>query len=193
VSWAIWITGRPGSGKTTIAQQVVACLRARGERVALLEASAIAAALVPERAPSAHELDLIHRAVVQAAAALVRAGVPVIIDATAPRRAWRDLARQTIAPFAEVQLTCPDAICGAREQAVRWRRVFTISQGTAAPADPDVVLDYEHSFRAELTVDTQIQPVSSAVADVLLLVERLRRDAQRPAPPEESSHGQAVS
>jgi adenylylsulfate kinase len=193
VSWAIWITGRPGSGKTTIAQQVVAALRARGERVALLEATAFASALVPERAPSPHELDLIHRAVVQTAAVLIRAGLPVIIDATAHRRAWRDLARQGLAHFAEVQLTCPDAVCGAREQAVRWRRGLSISQGTAPATEPDVVLDYEHSFRAELTVDTQVQHVSSAVADVLLLVERLRRDAQRAAPPDAPPHGSVIS
>jgi adenylylsulfate kinase len=189
MSWAIWITGLPGSGKTTIAQQVVAVLRARGERVALLEASAFARALVPERVPSPHELDLIYRAVVQAAAALIDVGVPVIIDATAHRRAWRDLARQGLAHFAEVQLACPDAICGARERAVRWRSALSISQGTAPATEPDIVLDYEHSFRAELTVDTQVQPVSSAVADVLLLVDRLRRDAQWTAPPDAPPHG----
>ena len=184
MSWVIWITGRPGSGKTTIAQQVISALRARGERVALLEASAFASACVPERAPSPHEMDLIHRAVVQAAAALSRAGVPVIIDATAHRRAWRDLARQGLAHFAEVQLVCPDTICGAREQAVRWRRGLSLSQGTAPATEPDVVLDYEHSFCAELTVDTHVQHVSSTVANVLVLVERLRRDAQWTAPPE---------
>ena len=182
MSWAIWITGRPGSGKTTIAQQVLAVLRGRGERVALLEASEFASALVPGRAPSPHELDLIHRAVVHAAAALIRVGVPVIIDATAHRRAWRDLARQWIAHFAEVQLTCPDATCAAREQAMRWRAGLRISRGPAT--EPEVVLDYEHSFRAELTVDTDVQHVSSAVTGVLLLVERLRRDAQQAAPPD---------
>ena len=193
VSWVIWITGRPGSGKTTIAHQVVAVLRARGERVALLEANAFASALVPERTPSPHEMDLIHRAVVQTAAALSRAGVPVIIDATAHRRAWRDLARQGIGHFAEVQLICPDAICGAREQAVRWRSGLSLSQGTAPATEPDVVLDYEHSFRAELTVDTHVQHVSSAVADVLLLVERLRRDAQWTVPPDAPPHGSVRS
>jgi adenylylsulfate kinase len=188
VSWAIWITGRPGTGKTTIAHQVVAVLLARGVRVALLEAREFASALVPGRAPSPHELDLIHRGLVQAAATLVRVGVPVIIDATAHRRAWRDLAREGIAHFAEVQLTCPDAICAAREQAVRWRADLHISRGPAS--EPEVVLDYEHSFRAELTVDTHVQHVSSAVTDVLRLVERLRLDAQPAAPPDASRPAQ---
>ena len=51
MSWAIWITGRPGSGKSTLAQQVAAALDRRGKRVAILEASAFAAEMVPGRSP----------------------------------------------------------------------------------------------------------------------------------------------
>jgi adenylylsulfate kinase len=193
VSWAIWITGLPGSGKTTIAQQVVAALQERGERVAVLEASALAAALVPDRAPSPHELDMIYRGLIYTALVLTRAGVPVIVDATAHRRTWRDLARETIADFAEVQLTCPEAICGAREQAVRWRSVPRIGEGTAAPCEPAVVLDYEYSLRAELTINTEVQHVWISVADVLLLVERLRRSVHRTSDAEDPSSGSAIS
>ena len=38
---------------------------------------------------------------------LTRAGRPVIIDATAHRRAWRELARACTDNLAEVQLVCP--------------------------------------------------------------------------------------
>jgi predicted kinase len=56
------------------------------------------------------------------AAALVDAGVPVIVDATAHRRAWRELARATIPNFAEV--SC----------AVRWRSASSASaRGPGAP------------------------------------------------------------
>ena len=182
MSWAIWITGRPGTGKTTIAQQVVAVLQARGEPVALLEASEFARALVSGRAPSPNELDLIHRAVVQAAAALVRAGVPVIIDATAHRRAWRDLAGRgsRILPRFSSPVRRPSAPPASRQCA----GARTCTSAGAPRRGPEVVLDYEYSFRAELTVDTHVQHVSSAVADVLRLVERLRRDVQRAAPPD---------
>jgi adenylylsulfate kinase len=193
VSWVVWITGLPGSGKTTITQQVVAALRGRGERVAVLEARAFAAALVPDRAPSPHELDLIYRGLVHTASVLTHAGVPVIVDATAHRRAWRDLARETIADFAEVQLTCPEAICGAREQAVRWRDVPRMGQGTAVPSEPAVVLHYEYSLRAELTINTEVQHVRISVADVLLLVEGLRRRAHRTSHVEDPSSGSAIS
>jgi adenylylsulfate kinase len=176
-SWAIWITGRPGSGKTTIAQEVASALRRRGERVAILDANSLAAVLVPSRAPSPLELDLIHRALAYTASTLTRAGVAVIIDATAPRRAWRDLAREILEHFAEVQLVCPEAICGAREQSVRWSRLFSVGTQMGTPSPPEVVLDYEYSLSADLTLDTESLHLWAAVEQVLTLVERLRRHA----------------
>ena len=177
MSWAVWITGRPGSGKSTLARQVAEVLRKRGETVVVLDATELSSALVPGRGPSPREQDLVHRALVHTASTLIQSGIPVIIDATAHRRAWRDLARETIHTFAEVQLVCRDEVCGAREQATRWNRMATGSVGRA-PAEPEVVLDYEYSLRADLTVDTEAQHVWTAVEEVLLLVERLRRSAQ---------------
>jgi adenylylsulfate kinase len=175
--WAIWITGRPGSGKTTIAREVANALQRRGERVAILDANALAAALVPSRVPSQMELDLIHRALAYTASALTKAGVPAIIDATAPRRAWRDLARTLLEHFAEVQLVCPEAVCGAREQSVRWSRVAGVGTPVSAPSPPEVVFDYEYSLGADLTLDTGALHPWAAVEQVFALVERLRRHA----------------
>jgi adenylylsulfate kinase len=191
VSWAIWITGRPGSGKSTLARQVAAALERRGERVAIIEASAFAAEMVPGRSPSAHEWDIVHRALIRAAAELTRADVPVIIDGTAHRRAWRELARSAIPRFAEIQLVCPDDICGAREQAVRWSGMLSPGSERLAPTEPEIVLDYEYSLRAELTVNTETQHVWSAAEGVLLLIERLHGRATPGAPHSEGTPGTA--
>src|SRR2546425_12971091 len=85
MSWAIWITGLPGSGKSSLARGAAAELEAVGERVVVLELDAIRKFLTPTPTYSATERDVVYRALVYMAAALVSAGVPVIVHATAHR------------------------------------------------------------------------------------------------------------
>src|SRR5688572_28949778 len=111
MSWAIWITGLPGSGKSVIARAAADRLRAEGRRVALVEMDAMRRVVTPDPTYSDVERDRVYRALVYVAASLVEAGVPVVIDATAHWRQWRDLARGAIRHFAEVQLECPIEAC----------------------------------------------------------------------------------
>ncbi len=46
MSWAIWITGLPGSGKTTVARGVARALGDRAVRVSVLALAAVARALI---------------------------------------------------------------------------------------------------------------------------------------------------
>src|SRR5262249_55103422 len=92
VSWAIWITGVPGSGKSTLARAAVAKLHALGVPVRELELDEIRKTLTPSPTYSDAERDIVYRALAFIAAMLAEAGAPVIIDATAHRRVWRDLA-----------------------------------------------------------------------------------------------------
>ncbi|HXH82804.1 MAG TPA: adenylyl-sulfate kinase, partial [Candidatus Tectomicrobia bacterium] len=116
MSWAIWITGAPGSGKTTTARAAEAALIARGLPVRVLELDEIRRAITPQPTYGDAEREIVYRSLVFMAAALVAAGVPVIVDATAHRRAWRDLARGTLPRFAEVHVVCPLEVAQERER-----------------------------------------------------------------------------
>ena len=93
MSWAVWITGVPGCGKSTVARAVASRLAEQGVPVRLLELDAIRKVLTPHPSYSDAEREVVYRSLVFMAGALTEAGVPVIIAATAHRRAWRDLAR----------------------------------------------------------------------------------------------------
>ena len=117
MSWAIWVTGLPGCGKSTVAREAAARLAQAGAPVALLELDRMRTVVTPHPTYSEAEREIVYRSLVFAAVSLTEAGMPVIVDATAHRRAWRDLARTSIKRFAEVQIDCPLEVARAREGA----------------------------------------------------------------------------
>jgi adenylylsulfate kinase len=173
--WAIWITGRPGSGKSALALHVAESLRQRRARVRLLDLPPLQRFLFGDEPTGAVEHGMVHRVLAYAAKLLSEAGVSVIIDATAVRRAWRDVARTLIPGFAEVQLLCPSELCLERERAVRWGLTFDGSRRPLATAPPDIALDYEESIRPDLAIRTDADDVQTAAERVLRLIHRLAK------------------
>jgi adenylylsulfate kinase len=178
-AWAIWVTGLPGSGKTTLSRKAAETLAARSTPVHVLEFAAFRRALLDDGPESDATREIVHRALAYTAKLLTEAGVPVIVDATAPRRVWRGLARELIRHFAEVQLVCPNEICGERERAARWHlggQPSSPPSGRLA-AQPDLVLGYEGSLHPELALRTDTAALSANVEALLRLAERLQRAA----------------
>jgi len=173
--WAIWITGLPGSGKTTIASAVAEVLARDGVRARVLELGDLLG-FIGECCYTPLADLIAHRALIYAAKVLSEAGVAVIVDATAPARAWRELARELIPRFAEVQLLCPGEICATRERAVRWRLIgCTHSPPRRHHSAPDIVLAYEPALRPDATIHTDLSDPQSAAAVVLRLARLLHR------------------
>jgi adenylylsulfate kinase len=159
----VWITGLPGSGKTTIASRVAEALTNRGVAVQVLDLTDVRAFLA-HGAPTPLAEDIAHRVLVYAAKRLTDAGVAVVVDASAPARLWRDLARALIERFAEVQLICPAPVCATRERAVRWRLVGCSQQ--IPPRHP--------IGGPDITIHTNVEDPWSAVERVLQLAARLQ-------------------
>jgi adenylylsulfate kinase len=185
MGWAMWVSGLPGSGKTTLTEHVTDALARRGFRARRLDVDGIRAMMVRGPSLDLAEEDLIHRTLVVLAAALTEVGVRVVIDAAGTRRAWRELARDRIEHFAEVQLVAPLGVCCHRERAVRWNLAGGGAPRTAMASGPAIVLDYEYSLAPELTLRTDVLDVPSAIRELLRLAERLERRIERSAAREE--------
>jgi len=178
MSWAIWITGPPGSGKTTLARGAAAALEARGIPVKVLELDEIREAITPRPTYADAERDVVYRALGYMAKLLVEAGVPVVIDATAHRQAWRDFARTLIPAFAEVQVRCPLEVCRAREE-TRHREhapagIYAHSRPPGATV-PGVTVPYEAPAKPDLVLDTHACDVWTQVQEIVYLARRLGR------------------
>ena len=184
MSWAIWITGPPGSGKTTVARGAAAALAERGVRVKVLDLDEIRRVITPQPAYTDAERELVYRALAYMARLLTEAGVPVLIDATAHRRAWRELARELIPAFAEVQLRCPLEVCMGREQ--RRRRSHAPADiyargGKPGATVPGLDVPYEPSATPELVLDTDTCDSWTQIQAVVYLARRLTRSASADA------------
>jgi adenylylsulfate kinase len=115
MSWAIWITGLPGSGKSTISQSLLNKLDEAGIKVEYLRLDEFRKKLVPSPKYTEEEREYVYEELVKMAFELVSAGKNTIIDATAHRRRWREDAKKRISNFIEVYISCELTTCIERE------------------------------------------------------------------------------
>lgn len=146
MSFAVWLTGRPASGKSTIARALVEALDARGLPVALLESDVLRTQITPFARYDEAERELFYGALVALGEHLVRQGRAVVFDATANRRRYRDAARSRIGAFFEVHVDTPLETCRARDPKGLYRRADVA-------ALPGVQVPYEPPLAPELVVD----------------------------------------
>jgi adenylylsulfate kinase len=163
---AIWLTGLPASGKSTIVAALRPQLEGLGYVVEVLESDAVRRILTPAPTYSHEERDLFYRALAFMGARLVAHGVTVIFDATANRRAYRDFARSLIPQFIEVAVECPLELCMQRDYKGTYQRGQR-GESTTVPGSQD---PYEAPLNPELTIDATTTSASEAAGKVLALV-----------------------
>lgn len=167
MSFAIWLTGLPASGKSSIVGALKPRLEAAGLRVEVLESDALREVLTPSPSYSREERDLFYRALAVMGARLVAQGVTVLFDATANKRAYRDLARRLIPHFLEVAVECPLEVCMARDRKGTYRKG---REGGSATV-PGLQEPYEPPLDPALRIDTTATGPEAAAAQIASLLK----------------------
>ena len=114
-NWAIWITGLPASGKSTVAKLLKAKLDEMEVNVAVLESDELRKSFTPNPDYSEDERNKFYSRVIDIGKTLTKNGVNVIIDATGHKKIWRETARKEYPQFLEIYLKCPLEICKLRD------------------------------------------------------------------------------
>lgn len=146
--FAIWITGTPASGKSTIAAVLRDKLCVLDMKVQVLESDELRRILTPAPTYSEEEREHFYNILAYFAKLLVDNGVNVIIDATANKKRYRDKARVQIQRFMEVYVKCPTEVCVRRDpkdlyRAAKKGDITTlpgIQSGYEPPENPHVTI-----------------------------------------------------
>ena len=161
--FAIWLTGLPSSGKTTLANALSLLLSERGISVQILDSDDLRGRLTPRPTYSPEERDWFYDVVVFLAELLTENGINVLISATGPRRAYRDEARKRIKRFAEVYVDCPEAECRKRDPKGLWEQ----ADKDEITALPGAGVTYEPPDSPEVKVNTAQLSIEKAAHHVL--------------------------
>jgi len=169
MAWVVWITGRPGSGKSTISL----ALKERLPDIVILRSDELRKFLTPEPTYTEEEREFVYRSLIYTAKSIYDLGHNVVIDATGNRRKWRDLARETIPCFYEVYVKCSEDVCIKREKT--RRDTHSAPEGIyekalhGAPV-PGINVPYEEPLNPDLIIDSERESPEQAVKKIIKML-----------------------
>jgi adenylylsulfate kinase len=160
---AIWITGLPGCGKSTIAEAI----KKLHPDFEILRMDDFRKIVTPEPVYSDSEREIVYRSLVYLAKTITELGHDVIIDATGNKRSWRKLARQLIPQYAEIYLRCSVEECSKREKHrkdTHGAPTDIYSKGKKGWPVPGVSVSYEEPVDPEVLLESGKISVKETVA-----------------------------
>ena len=150
--FVIWLTGLPGSGKTTIARGLEKELKTRDLKVEVFDGDEVRKNLSKGLGFSKEDRDTHNKRVIYVCKLLTRNGVNAIVSLISPYRSTRAYAREQLPKFVEVYLRCSLEECIRRDPKGLYMKALAgeISNMTGIqdpyeePLNPEVMLDTEH-------------------------------------------------
>ena len=168
--FAIWVTGLPASGKTSVAEAIEKRLSEWYTiKIVRLESDVLRKVLTPEPAYSQKERDWFYDVMTFLGHMLTSNGISVIFDATGNRKAHRDEARGLISKFIEVYVKCPLHICIERDP----KGIYKMAQSGKAATVPGLQEDYEEPISPDIVIESdKISPQAGAEHVIAKLKEK---------------------
>ena len=164
----IWLTGLPGSGKTTIARALKDELEALRNRVEILDGDEIRRELSPELGFSKEDRDRHARRITYLSKLLARNGIIPIVSLISPYRDFRNLARQEIestsrSKFQEVYVKCSLDTCMRRDPKGLYKKALSgeIKELTGLQSP------YEEPLNPEVVVNTDYETLTESTAKIV--------------------------
>lgn len=163
--FCIWLTGLSGSGKTTIAQELVKELE-NSRYIEVMDGDEIRQGLSRDLGFSKDDRNEHNRRVIFVSKLLARSGVIVIVALISPYRDTRAYAKEQIKNTFEVFVKAPLDVCIERDPKGLYKKALAgeIKQFTGID-DP-----YEEPLEADIIVETDKEDVKESVNKILSVI-----------------------
>jgi adenylyl-sulfate kinase len=159
----VWLTGLSGSGKSTIAQSLLAHTRGRDLRSVILDGDELRKGLNSDLSFSAEDRTENLRRIAHVAKLFTEQGFLAIVATISPSREHRETARRIIGEgFIEVFVDTSIEICAQRDPKGLYRRAYCgeIHGFTGVAAPYDIPHNPELSLATEsLSVQESVQAI----------------------------------
>ena len=167
--FVIWLTGLPGSGKTTIARKLEPKLREQNWPVEVLDGDEIRQNLSKGLGFSREDRETHLKRVTYVAKLLSRNGVAVIAAFISPYRSIREYARQETTNFLEVFVKCSVQTCAQRDPKGLYKKASSGEiKDLTGPQDV-----YEEPTQPDLLVDTEKLTIAESASAIMSKLNEL--------------------
>lgn len=147
-AFTIWLTGLPGSGKTTIGSSLVEEFKSKQRNVELLDGDELRKIISSELGFSKRDRDIHLNRVTYLCELLNRNGIITIVALISPYKKSREFARSKIKNFVEVWVNCPLDICIKRDPKGLYKKandgelnqLTGIQDPYENPPDPEIIV-----------------------------------------------------
>ena len=159
-AFALWLTGLPAAGKTTLAEHIAAALRGQGLAVCVLDGDEMRRGLNSDLGFSESGRDESVRRAAEVARLLLDSGIIAVAALISPFRAARQRAREAVGAgrFVEVFVDAPVEVCRERDPKGLYAKALAgeikgltgIDAPYEAPCEPQLHLRSDRSAPGEL-------------------------------------------
>ncbi len=191
MSFTVWFTGLPCSGKTTLSRRLYNYLKERDYQVHLLDGDAIRSQLPRPLSFSKEDRDLHGRRLGSLALSFNERGIISVVAAITPYRETREHNRRLLPHYVEVFCRCPVEAAEKRDT----RGLYAKARSGKIKNFTGISDPYEEPSEAEVVVDTDLEDVEESLARIVDFLEsqRLIHARGKPSQPPEAQPEEASS
>lgn len=173
--WVVWLTGLPGSGKSTISTELERELFNMGLQAYVLDGDNIRHGLNRDLGFSPEDRQENIRRIGEVARLFADAGIICVTAFVSPYRRDRDLVRRLLPPgrFVEVFVNAPIEVCEQRDP----KGLYAKARAGEIKEFTGVSAPYEPPLRPEVELRTDQHTVAECVAQIIDFLKLQDRDS----------------